>query len=193
VIEAPISPNYAKQAFAFAREYFKLPVKAVITTSDSWPHIAGVRQAVAEGIPVYALDLNKPILERLLAAPHTQRPDDLARSPRSPHFVWVTSPLSVGSGANALRIVPYRTATAERQMMIDIPKQHLLYTSDLFAPDDVADDGTIKSWFTPQYLSEAISIVNRYNLQPQTIWGMHYGPIKYQTIVDALNAFSNPV
>jgi hypothetical protein len=192
VIEAPISPAYAKQAFAFARSHFGLPVKAVITTSDSWPHLAGVRQAVAEGIPVYALDLNRPILERQLAAPHTQRPDDLARSPRTPQFHWVVGPLDLGSGVNRLRIVPYRTATAERQMIVYLPQTHLLYTSDLFAPDDVADDGTIRSWFTPQYLDEAISVVDRERLEPMTIWGMHYGPVPYATIRAARDRFLAP-
>jgi hypothetical protein len=192
VLEAPISPAYAKQAFAFARTHFGLPVKAVITTSDSWPHLAGVRQAVAEGIPVYALDLNRPILERQLAAPHTQRPDDLARHPRAPQFQWVSAPLDLGTGSNRLRIVPYRTATAERQMLVYLPQTHLLYTSDLFAPDDVADDGTIRSWFTPQYLDEAISVVDRERLDPMTIWGMHYGPVPYATIRTARNRFLAP-
>jgi hypothetical protein len=191
VIEAPISSAYAKQAFAFARTHFGLPVKAVVTTSDSWPHIAGVRQAIAEGIPVYALDLNLPILRRLIASPHTQRPDDLARAPRTARVLPVVAPVTIGSGANALRIIPYRTATAERQMMIDVPFAHALYTSDLFAPDDVAQDGTIRSWFTPEYLDEAISTIRRYGLQPRTIWGMHYGPVPYSTIVDALERFRN--
>jgi hypothetical protein len=189
VIEAPISPAYAKQAFAFATAYFRLPVKAVVTTSDSWPHLAGVRQAVAESIPVYALDLNLPILKRLLAAPHAQHADDLARSPKKADFISITTPLTVGAGANELEIVPYRTATGERQMMIDFPHVHLLYTSDLFAPDDVAADGTIRSWFTPQYLDEAIATVQRYGLQPKTIWGMHYGPVPYSSIVEALARF----
>jgi hypothetical protein len=189
VLEAPISPAYAKAAFAFARSHFGLPVKAVITTSDSWPHLAGVRQAVAEGIPVYALDLNRPILERQLAAPHIQRPDDLARAPRAPHFIWVTDPVDVGTGTNRLRIAPYRTATGERQMMIYLPESKLLYTSDLFAPDDVADDGTIRTWFTPQYLDEAITAIYRERFAPMTIWGMHYGPVPYATIVTALKKF----
>jgi hypothetical protein len=189
VIEAPMSPSYAKQAFEFARRRFGLPIKAVITTSDSWPHLAGVRQAAAEGIPIYALDLNRPILERLLAAPHAQRPDDLARAPRPAAFTWVSAPLTVGTGRNALRIIPYRTATAERQMMIYFPQTHLLYTSDLFAPDDIAKDGTIRSWFTPQYLDEAITSIRREGLQPQTIWGMHYGPVPYALIVKARNSF----
>jgi hypothetical protein len=192
VLEAPISSAYAKRAFAFARSHFGLPVKAVITTSDSWPHLAGVRQAVAEGIPVYALDLNRPILERQLSAPHTQRPDDLARDPRVPRFHWVSAPLDLGTGANRLRIVPYRTATAERQMLVYLPQSHLLYTSDLFAPDDVAGDGTIRTWFTPQYLDEAISVVDRECFDPVTIWGMHYGPVPYATIRSARDRFLAP-
>src|ERR1700752_2147532 len=103
-----------------------MPVKAVITTSDSWPHIAGVREAVAQGITVYALDLNAPILQRLLAAPHESRPDDFQRHPRAPHFVFVTNPTEVGTGENALAIYPYRTATAERQMMVYLPARRLL-------------------------------------------------------------------
>jgi hypothetical protein len=45
ILEAPISSGYSAQAIAEARRRFPgLPVKAVITTSDSWPHLAGVRQ-----------------------------------------------------------------------------------------------------------------------------------------------------
>jgi glyoxylase-like metal-dependent hydrolase (beta-lactamase superfamily II) len=189
VLEAPISAAYTKAALAFAREHFGTPVKAVITTSDSWPHVGGVREAVAQGVPVYALDLNRPILERLLSAPHRMRPDDLERAPRKADFHWVSEPLDLGSGPNRLRIVPYRTATGERQMMVYFPESHVLYTSDLFAPDDVVADGTVRSWFTPQYLDEAIAAIDREKLAPQTIWGMHYGPTPYAQIVTARNDF----
>lgn len=181
MIEAPWSTGYTMRAIDMARATYGLPVKAVITTSDSWPHIAGVRQAVAEGIRVYALDLNKPILERLIAAPHTLRPDDLQRHPRKPHFTFVTNPLTVGDGPNRLTIYPYRTVTGERQVMVYFPEHRLLYTSDLFAPNTGPDD-----WFTPQYLHEAIGAIDRYGLQPVTIFGMHYDATPYQTIVDVV-------
>lgn len=187
VIEAPIDPNYAKQAFAFARQRFGLPVKAVITTSDSWPHLAGVRQAVAEGIPVYALDLNVPILQRQFAAPHAQHPDDLAQHPRSAILRPVSSATTIGTGANRLTIVPYRTITGERQMYVWFPERSLLYTSDLFAPND--SDG--KTWFTPQYLDEAIGSYSAHGITPATIWGMHYGPTPYSTIVEYVKSFLN--
>jgi len=185
MIEAPISGGYVQQALAYAGAHFRLPVKAVITTSDSWPHIAGVREAVARGIAVYALDLNQPILLRLLAAPHRLHPDELQRRPRAPRFVWVGAPLQVDDRQNPLRIVPYRTATGERQMMVYLPKAHLLYTSDLFAPDAVNADGTARTWFTPQYLDEAITAIDREKLGPVTVWGMHYGPTPYSQLLKA--------
>ncbi|MBV8435309.1 MAG: hypothetical protein JO029_13610 [Candidatus Eremiobacteraeota bacterium] len=193
MIEAPISSGYVRQALAYAAQRFALPVKAVITTSDSWPHIAGVREAVALGVPVYALDLNEPILNRLLTSPRTIHPDDLARTPRPAQLHWISHSTMLGDGDNGLQIVPYRTATGERQMMVYLPNRRLLYTSDLFAPDDVAGDGTVKSWFTPEYLDEAIGAIERERLSPETIWGMHYGPLPYQTIVDARAAFERRV
>lgn len=183
VVEAPIDPNYAKQAFAYARKRFHKPVKALVTTSDAWPHIAGVRQAVVENIPIYALDLNIAILKRIVAAPHRLHPDDLARADRAPVFHSVSAATTVGTGANRLVVIPYRTATAEREMYVWLPGRSLLYSSDLFAPHNGG------GWFTPQYLDEAIAAYKRDGINPTTLWGMHYGPTPYATIVKALGVF----
>ncbi len=183
VIEAPISSNYAKAEFAYVRDVLHDRVKAVITTSDSWPHIAGFRQAVAEHIPVYALDKNRAILERLLTAAHALRPDDYRRQPRLPDWHIVAGPTDIGSGSNRLTVLPYRTATGERQMMIWLPETGLLYTSDLFAPN--GDDG----WFTPEYLKEAMEAVDRYHIAPKSVWGMHYGLTPWASIVEVVTDF----
>ncbi|MGH8199878.1 MAG: hypothetical protein ACREVO_05865, partial [Steroidobacteraceae bacterium] len=48
VLEGPLSPDYSLQVLDQAQRRFPgLPVKAVITTSDSWPHIGGLREYVA--------------------------------------------------------------------------------------------------------------------------------------------------
>ncbi|HKD18792.1 MAG TPA: hypothetical protein VKG23_13150, partial [Thermoanaerobaculia bacterium] len=61
VLEAPISGGYSARVLDEAKRRFPgLPVKAVVTTSDSWPHFGGIREYVARGIPVYLLDLNVP-------------------------------------------------------------------------------------------------------------------------------------
>ena len=102
VLEAPISSGYSAEVIAEAHRRFPgVPVRAVITTSDSWPHFAGIRQYVAEGIPIYALDLNRPILERVIDDPRKSRPDALARTPRKPQFHLLHEKTVLGTGAKS--------------------------------------------------------------------------------------------
>src|SRR5262249_37234056 len=54
ILEAPISWGYSAKVIAEAEKRFpNLPVKAVISTSDSWPHLGGLREYTASGIPAY--------------------------------------------------------------------------------------------------------------------------------------------
>jgi len=173
VIEAPISGNFAKGALDHARTLG--PVRRVITTSDSWPHIAGLREVAAEGVPLIALDRNQPVIARLFAAPHTLSPDSLARKPAKLRLTLVSRPVTLGSGDNAMRLIPFHTATGERQMAIYWPKHKLLYTSDLMA---VQPDGV---WL-PQYRDEVAEMIAREGLDVETVFGMHYAPVAWATV-----------
>lgn len=102
------------------------PFAAVITTSDAWPHIGRIREYVAFGIPVYALDLNVPILTRLRSAKYESSPDTRATKPNPPTLKDVSGKTTVGSGANRFEDYPFRTATGEGQMMIYWHDHHLL-------------------------------------------------------------------
>ena len=184
VVEGPLSSDYSIKVMDEARRRFpRLPIKAVITTSDSWPHIGGLREYVARGIPIYALDLDRPILTRLFNAPHTFIPDDLQRHRRAPRWHLVTTRTSLGDGPTRLELIPYRTETGERQMMVYLPRYKLLYSSDLFAPDEK------DMWFTPEYLLELRNAVSREHLDVDTIFGMHYDPTPYKTAMGALDTF----
>lgn len=181
VLESPISAGYSRQVLAEVnRRYPGRPIVGVVTTSDSWPHIGGVREYVARGIPVYALDLNVPILTRAVRAVHRTVPDSLARAPRAPVWRVVTAPMTVGSGAMRVQIIPYRSQTGERQMMVYFPEHKLLYTSDLFAPTDSTH------FFTPEYLREAVDAVRAHHLTVEQCFGMHYGLTPWTTILTAL-------
>ena len=176
IIEAPLSSDYSAKAIADARLRFEdAPVKAVITTSDAWPHIGGIREYVALGIPVYALDLNVPILKRLVSARYQSLPDTLAKRPKAPRVTVVSNKTTVGSGANRFEIYPLRTATGERQMMIYWPDHRLLYSSDLFT---IRDDFV----FLPQQVSEAVDAVARERLAVTTAFGMHYDPLPWTAV-----------
>ncbi|HEY0099463.1 MAG TPA: hypothetical protein VGB76_10990 [Pyrinomonadaceae bacterium] len=182
VIEAPISSSYSAKVLDEAAKRFPgVPVKAVISTSDAWPHFGGVREYVARGIPVYALDLNRPILERLLAAPRTLNPDTLARTPRKPKFQIVSAKTTIGTGANRLELYPIRTETGERMMMIYFPEHRLLYGSDLLQK---MPNG---SFFMPQYVSEVMSAAEREKLAVERVFAMHMDAMNWTDVGAAVS------
>lgn len=182
IIEGPISSGYSAKVMADARQrYPGLPIKAVLTTSDSWPHIGGLREYVAEGIPIYALDHNRPILERLLAAPRRTAPDALARSPKPARFTFVSKRAAVGTGPNRFEIIPLRTVTGERQMALWFPELKLLYCSDLFQRDQKGE------FFLPQTVSEMVSVVAREKLEVTRAFAMHLPLTPWEEIAAALD------
>ena len=183
ILEAPISSGYSAQVIAEAHKRFPgVPIKAVITTSDSWPHIAGIREFVAQRIPIYALDLNRPILERLIKANRTSKPDSLAKSPRAADFHLVSQRTTLGSGSNRIEIIPIRGETSERQMMVYFPEHHLLYGSD---PFQQMPDG---SFFYPQTVTELTDAVKRENLEPKQFFMMHVGLTPWADLEKAIAA-----
>lgn len=183
IIEAPISSAYSAQVLdEAARRYPGRPITAVVTTSDAWPHLGGVREYVARGIPVYALDLNRPILERLLAARHRAEPDRLEREPRAPAFRWVSDRTVVGEGPNRLELYPVRGENGERMIMAWLPERRVLYTSD---EAQRMPDG---SFFMPMYLSEIEAAAAREGLAVERVFGMHLAPTPWSDVTAAVRA-----
>jgi hypothetical protein len=140
-----------------------------------------VREYVSRVVPVYALDLNRPILERLISAPYRSEQDSLARSPRKPIFRIVSRKTLIGTGPNRLELYPIRTETGERMMMVYLPEHRLLYGSDLI--QGAQSDGT---FFMPQYLSELMDAVKRERLVVKTAFAMHTAPTPWEVITAAV-------
>jgi hypothetical protein len=174
VVEAPISSGYSAKVIEEAGRHFPgVPIKAVVTTSDSWPHLAGIREYVARGIPVYALDLNREILERVIGDHRMSKPDALARAPKEPAFHFVSSKTVLGDGSNRLELYPLRGVTSERQMMAYFPEHRLLYGSDPFQKIS----GT--EYFTPQTVGEVVAAVEREHLAVDRFFMMHVDPTSW--------------
>jgi glyoxylase-like metal-dependent hydrolase (beta-lactamase superfamily II) len=187
VIEAPIGSSYSAAVLAeAAKRYPEVRVKAVITTSDAWPHLGGVREYAARGIPIYACGLNRPILERLLNADYSAHPDALALAPRRPKFTWVTDKTVIGSGDTRVEIYPAHGENGERMLFAYLPAARLLYSSD-----DIQHDET-GAFFMPEYLVEVREAVRRYGLNADRIFGMHIGPTPWNEIEAAIAAASAP-
>jgi hypothetical protein len=92
-------------------------------------HIAGVRAYVACGIPIYALDLNVPRLDRLIANPRRFDPDALARKPRAAVYRRVSQRTVIGDGDTRIELYPVRGHGDERMLMAFLPGRGLLYGS----------------------------------------------------------------
>jgi glyoxylase-like metal-dependent hydrolase (beta-lactamase superfamily II) len=186
VIEAPIGSSYSAAVLAEAeKRYPGVRVKAVITTSDAWPHLGGVREYAARGIPIYACDLNRPILERLLKADYSAHPDTLAKAPRPAKFTWVTGKTVIGTGDTRVEIYPAHGENGERMLFVHLPASRLLYSSD-----DIQHDRT-GAFFMPEYLFEVREAVTKYGLAVDRIFGMHIGPTSWNEIEAAISAASS--
>jgi hypothetical protein len=181
IIEGPISSGYSAKAIAEAQGRFpSLPVKAVVSTADSWPHIGGLREYVARGIPVYVLDLNRPVVERLIKAPHAMSPDALARSPRDPKLEVVSQKTVLGSGANRVELYPVRGQGGERMVMAYLPDHRLLYGADL------VQGSAARGFFSPQYLAELAGAVGRERLAVDRVFAMHAAPMPWSDVTAAV-------
>lgn len=185
VLEAPIGSHYSVQVIeAAAKKFPGVPIKAVVTTSDAWPHLGGVREYVARGIPVYALDLNMPILQRLIAAKQSATPDALQRSPRKPVWHAVSARTTIGSGATRIEVIPVRGEGSERMLMAYLPGPKLLYATDLlqYNRDRI-------TFFNPVYPAELAAAVARENITGiDRTWAMHTEPIPWSKVTEALAA-----
>jgi hypothetical protein len=186
VIEGTTSPAYSAAIWAYMAQRFPgVPLKALITTSDAWPHIGGVREYIAKGIPIYALDLNVSILTRLANAPHTIAPDTLARAPRQPLFRPVSAKTALGSGATEIDLIPLPGEIGERMMIASLPAQHLVYSSDSIQ----RLGGSATTFFMPEMLQEVALALDREHITGvDRVFGMHLQPTSWHDVTAAIEA-----
>lgn len=188
IIEAPISSGYSARVMEEAQRRFPgVKVKATVSTSDAWPHVGGVREYVARGVPLYVLDINQPLVERVLKAPRTLAPDALAKTPRGSVLRSVGKRMTVGTGTNRVELIPVRTETGERMVFVWFPEHRILYTSDLVQP---MPDG---SFFNVQQVSETVEVAAREKLDVARVFGMHLGATEWSSLPQALDKVLAPV
>ena len=184
ILEAPISGLYTQGVIDEARKrYPGAAITAVLSTSDSWPHTGGVRVAVADLLPIFILDLNQPLLDKMVSAPHSLDPDALQNSKdkAKPRWTIVAAKVMVGSGANRMELYPLRGASTERQYMVYFPEHRLLYASDTLA---LNGDGSL---YDPELMNEVAQAVKRENLTVDKVFAMHQGPVDWGQVIALLD------
>jgi glyoxylase-like metal-dependent hydrolase (beta-lactamase superfamily II) len=185
IVEATSGSKFSAEVMAEAQKrYPGKPIKAVVTTSDAWPHVGGIREYVAKGVPIYALDLNVSILSRIIKAPHTLSPDSLSKAPKAPVFHPVAARTTIGTGDTRMDLIPMRGEYGERMMMIWFPGPGLLYTSDLLQRDRSG-----KSFFMMAMPAEVVDAVAREKIEGiDKVFGMHLASTAWAEVVSAVAA-----
>ena len=182
VLDAPMTSAWSAAVFdAAAARFPGKAVKLVVTTSDAWPHIGGLREFAARGVPIVALELNRPIVGRLLAAPRVRDADAWASAPRQATVRGVSDRTVIGSGPNRIELYPVAGEGGERMMVAWLPEHRVLYASDLV---QIGPDGSV---FWPEYLLEVAWVVERHALDPVTVFAMHTPPIpwtQFETLIE---------
>ena len=178
IIDAPISAGYAKGVLAeAAKRYPGVPVKALITSTGFFWHVAGVREFAARGIPIYAEARNAPVIARMLAAPHTLAPDKLSARPHlRPFIIPVSRRTVIGKGANAIELYPVAQATTP-MLMSYVRDSRLLHTGEMVQP--LGPGGSI---LFPESVIELLHTVRADGLSVDRMVGMHMSPTPWSAL-----------
>jgi hypothetical protein len=176
ILETPVSETFTRGIFEeAARRYPGEKITAVLMTSDSWPHVGGLRYDVHTGAPLYVLDLNVPLLKRLLSATPTT-------AGHAVNWRILSAKESLGTGENRMELYPLRGASTERQYMVYFPGRHLLYASDTLVMN------ANHTLYDPQLMHEVRQAVEREHLSVDTVYAMHEGPTPWKDVVALLDA-----
>lgn len=179
IIEASSSSDYSAFIVDVAKGMYPgLPIKTVVSTSDAWLHMGGLREYAAIGSKIYCLDLNKWIIDKLLKSPYISRPDKWEKkADKNVLMQTVSKKTVIGSGTNRFELYPFKTETGERMMMAYFPEHKIIYASDLFQPKSRGG----KYW-NSHYTLEVVRAIQREKLEVKELYAMHSGILNYDEI-----------
>ncbi len=183
LIEASLNSEYGELLMNKALELFPgKKIKAVVSTSDAWLHIGGLRPfAGIDGIKIYYPKKNDFIIKKLLGATYITNPDKFSKQ-ADLHYQLnpVIDSTVLGTGKNKIILYTFQTETGERMMMTYFPNQKRIYASDLYQPKDKKGD-----YWNPHIAWEVLIAVQRRKLSVDSFYGMHTPDIiPFQELTD---------
>ncbi len=167
-----------------ARRWPDLPVKALVSSTDAWPHDAGVREYVARGVPIYAPARGAALVRRLASAPHRLAPDSLQRAPRSPELRAVRDTTVIGRGPDRIVLAAVVDPAGEggRLLVAYLPERRLLYASDLLIPKRFEPEFWLGAW------TALLDAVRGHGWAVDTVTALHDAPMALSSVREAVAA-----
>jgi glyoxylase-like metal-dependent hydrolase (beta-lactamase superfamily II) len=145
----------------------------VIASHHHFDHSGGLEAAVAEGATIIAHDVNKPFLEKALAATSNVSPDRLAKSGKKGTVEGVGARRTLTDGTRTVDIHQISDNVHHGGIvMVHLPKEKLLVEADVYTPP--ALHAPPATTVNPTWVSLADNI-KRLNLAVDQLLPLHGG------------------
>ena len=89
----------------------------------------------------------------------------------------------LGSGENAIELIPFHTEQLDRMLMVYLPNRHIVYTAEgiQLYPTGLS---------FPQTAIEVVNAVTREGLTPETFIGMHVAATPWTRLTTVLDSLA---
>jgi glyoxylase-like metal-dependent hydrolase (beta-lactamase superfamily II) len=167
VVEAPLYEERSQAVLAaLGKKSPGKPVRYVVNTHFHNDHSGGLRAYVAVGATVITGKVNQEFFQKIFLAPHTRVPDSLQKNPKPAVIETVEAEKKVlSAGGQVVEIYPVKTSHVEGMLVAYLPREKLLFVSDLFSP------GAPRQ--VPAWCQELLDALQRFGLQVERIVGGH--------------------
>lgn len=172
VIEAPLSSDRSRAVLNKVKELAPgKPVRWVVATHHHFDHSGGLREYIAEGVTVVTHPKNAEFIRGLGKVPRTLRPDRLSAKAEEPRVESVSGKRTFSDGEQTVEIHPVQTTHAEDMVIAWLPRQKILFNSDLFGPPLVGPVGVAND-----FAVELLRAIRSAGWEVQTLAGGHGRP-----------------
>lgn len=184
VVEAPLYEERSQAVLAeLARKFPGKPVRAVVNTHFHNDHSGGLRAYVAAGASVVTGKVNEPFLQSMFNAPHSRVPDSLQHAKKAAEIETVeTEKKIITDGERTVEVYPVTTSHSAGMLVAYLPKEQLLFVSDLFSP------GAPRQ--VAAFCRELLDSIQKYHLRVVGIVGGHGN--KVGTVAEVQQATAAP-
>jgi glyoxylase-like metal-dependent hydrolase (beta-lactamase superfamily II) len=167
VVEAPLYEERSQAVLAeLARKFPGKSVRSVVTTHFHNDHSGGLRAYVAVGASVVTGKVNETFFQTVFSASHSRMPDSLQRQMKPAVIETVeTEKKTLTDGERSIEVYPVNTSHSAGMLVVYLPKEKLLFVSDLFSPGAPRQIAA--------FCRELLEAIQHYNLQVVGIVGGH--------------------
>lgn len=163
VFDAPISAGYSRQILTqIARDFPDRPVRGVITTSNAWPHMAGLSAYADAGIPIHLHPDNEALVRVALGEQADQAELRIVAAGDQPV-----------SGPDGFALYPARGPALHGMMFATLPGRGLVWGSDAL---QLNRDSATPQPHARQYVAEFLASTCEVDGSLRAL-AMHQGPV----------------